>query len=92
MVNRGWYCDPECHAQRVTCGDGLVQGWEQCEVDADCPNYPFQRCDVCSCMPNYPGYCGDGCVQWRRGEQCEPGVGNECGPLGECIDCVCVDE
>jgi hypothetical protein len=31
-------------------------------------------------------------VQWNFGEECEPGVGNECGPYGQCIDCVCVGE
>jgi hypothetical protein len=90
MINPRWYCDTECHVQQVICGDGVKQGWEQCEVNEDCPNYPCQKCEECHCVPNYPGSCGDGCVQWKRGEQCEIGVGNECGPTAECSDCVCV--
>jgi hypothetical protein len=38
------------------------------------------------CAPS----CGNGVVEWSLGEQCEIGVGNECGPYGECIDCRCV--
>ena len=35
--------------------------------------------------------CGNGTVQWKLGEQCEPGVGNECGVNAECTnECVCV--
>jgi hypothetical protein len=36
------------------------------------------------------GFCGDGIIQWKKGERCEPGVGNECGVYANCIDCRCV--
>jgi hypothetical protein len=45
--------------------------------------------DFCQCVPVEP-ICGDGVVQWKLGEECEVGVGNGCGPYGECVDCLCV--
>jgi hypothetical protein len=36
------------------------------------------------------GHCGDGIMQWHAGEECELGVGNECGGNAACIDCLCV--
>jgi hypothetical protein len=88
-INRGWYCDENCQSRPVRCGDGMVMGWEQCEFDRDCENFPIEICEECHCVPN-PGFCGDGMVQWNFGENCEPGVGNECGPGRFCDPELCI--
>jgi hypothetical protein len=69
------------------CGDGVLQGGEQCEVGIPCPN-PNEICWIdCMCYPfEYP-YCGDGVLD--PGEQCEAGI--PCpNPNDICwIDCKC---
>jgi hypothetical protein len=35
-------------------------------------------------------HCGDEIVQWQQGEECEAGVGNECGVYASCVECRCV--
>jgi hypothetical protein len=86
----------DCVCVRGYCGDGRID-WHRGET-CDPPgsicgsggNAQWVCDDNCHCV--YQAFCGDGIVQWKRGEQCEVGVGNECGPYGECIDCVCVKE
>lgn len=40
------------------CGNGIIEGGEQCELDADCGVYGF--CGMnCQCNPDCHGYCGD---------------------------------
>ena len=31
------------------CGDGIVNGTEECEFDPDCSGYPDEYCDACMC-------------------------------------------
>lgn len=74
-------CLPVCAdgsiASLVSCGDGIVQGPEQCEVASynsplpgnSSENQQYQ-CGA-SCQANIGGYCGDGVVQNNFGEQCE---------------------
>jgi hypothetical protein len=78
------------------CGNGIVN-WnagETCEPPGSVCGWEGNSSWICSdtCQCEYVGLCGDGKVQWNRGEECELGVGNECGPYGECIDCRCVAE
>ncbi len=64
----------------TTCGDGDVEGAEQCETTSDCAD--GQVCDQCSCRTVV---CGDGLVD--LGEACEPTVGcsGTCAP--DCSTC-----
>ncbi len=65
--------DPEC-------GNGIVEGTEQCDGDANCDN-------TCACMNGYPatagvcGHCGDGQLQ-SPNEQCDSADAN-------CMSCQC---
>jgi hypothetical protein len=69
-------------------GDGVCGDVDNCpsvynrsQIDSDGDGLG----DLCDDLP----FCGDGIVQWHRGEECELGVGNECGPRKRCIDCFC---
>lgn len=33
------------------CGDGVINGDEECEIHTDCPGYPYQYCIDCICRP-----------------------------------------
>ncbi|MBU0761957.1 MAG: hypothetical protein KKD39_02935 [Candidatus Altiarchaeota archaeon] len=39
------------------CGDGIITSGEQCEEDADCPDY--HACKGCQCVTDCAGYCAD---------------------------------
>jgi hypothetical protein len=82
---------PEACDLYPCCGDGIIQ-WREGETCEPPDSHIFGSwyCDTECQAYSEPGYCGDGIVQWRRGERCELEVGNECGPLGECIECQCV--
>ena len=57
---------PGCHV--VMCGDGAIEGTEQCE--AGDPGACLSGCDTstCTCLP---AVCGDGYVDPSGGEQCD---------------------
>jgi hypothetical protein len=89
--------DPFCDFQLDIEGDNCfdTDGDEVCDIDDNCPETfnPDQidtdgdgKGDLCDETP----FCGDGILQWKLGETCEPGVGNECGLNAECIDCQCI--
>jgi hypothetical protein len=68
----------------ATCGDGRINPPEGCETDQDCQLFDAgARCVDCACA-----WCGDGVV--TPPEMCEGG-GDACGFLGDCVDCMCVD-
>jgi hypothetical protein len=91
--NPSWRCNDLCRCVFAGgfCGDGMVNGREQCEVSEDCENFPREICDECHCIPDPDGFCGDRVINWRLGEECEPFAGlDRCGLGRVCIDCRCV--
>ncbi len=75
------YCDSSCQmaAGTVTgfCGDGTVQGQEQCDGPSTPCAYGQMTCQTCSQCRSVAGtaqYCGDGIVQTNQGEQCDGSV------------------
>ena|GEM_PF-1632622 len=81
------YSDSECQEDidEPVCGDGDVEGWEECERDRECDAGEF--CYGCICMEEQ-GYCGDGVVSdW---EECEDD--NDCSEGEFCYECMCMTE
>ncbi|MCI0503699.1 hypothetical protein L0Y65_03225, partial [Candidatus Micrarchaeota archaeon] len=75
----------ECVSQPAECGDGEVEGNEECESDNDCGS--GQTCDECMCWDT-PQYCGDGIKNGN--EQCD-GSSAGCDGGGVCsTGCSCV--
>lgn len=83
------YCNSDCVcADRSTeCGDGTVNGNEECEKDSDCPQ--GQTCDQCLCWET-PQYCGDGVKNGN--EECDPdATPSGCGDNAVCGgNCKCI--
>ncbi|MCB9802463.1 IPT/TIG domain-containing protein [Candidatus Nomurabacteria bacterium] len=95
-------CIPSCSdgslASIISCGDGIVQGSEDCEIatylspaPADSSVNNQYQCSL-SCQNNIGGYCGDGLEQEIFGETCD-NSGTPCttddgyaGTQG-CVDC-----
>lgn len=68
-------------AQAPVCGDGRVQGNEQCEDSGGCQ--AAERCSGCVCVPG--PLCGNGKVE--DGEACESDT--ECSDDELCTGCIC---
>ncbi len=65
-------CSADCKTSGPYCGDGIVEGTEQCDKGE--ANYTSTAYGAGQCTPackNTP-YCGDGIVQTQYGEQCDP--------------------
>lgn len=80
------YSDSQCEEEiDEYCGDGVISGWEQCEVDADCDQ--GLECIQCQCVEEM-GYCGDGVISdW---EECE--IDGDCPEEGQfCYGCMCYE-
>jgi hypothetical protein len=70
---------------------GTDDGAPSEDIDGE-PRPLGPACDVGAdeFRPEFGPNCGDRTVQWHLGEECEIGVGNECGPTAQCIDCICI--
>ena len=70
----------------ATCGDGDIEGTEQCEANTDCTD--TQTCDAsCQCVSSSGPVCGDGDIEGN--EQCE--VSADCTGTQICdTSCQCV--
>ncbi len=67
------------------CGDGVIEGYEECEEDNDCSE--GQVCLDCFCF-DIPAYCGNGVLD--AGEECERD--SDCSEEQACGgNCQCVD-
>lgn len=82
-------CDtepPSACTPATYCGDEIVNGAEECEMDSDCAS--GEVCTAsCACAPP-PPQCGDGDVE--AGEDCE--LDSDCAVGESCTDqCFCVD-
>jgi fibro-slime domain-containing protein len=70
-VELGWKCEADQECTRTTCGDGIIEGAEMCEVGEDgctsqCQFAPDCSGDGGACTSE----CGDGLV---LGEECDDG-------------------
>jgi len=69
------------------CGDGIVNGNEQCEINSQCPS--GYHCSACQCAQT-PAVCGDGIINGN--EQCDPRA-SPAGCYGNSVcssGCTCV--
>ncbi len=73
----------------ITCGDGVVEGGEQCDGDDLTMCLSGQVCKNCSCVTEvWEPFCGDGDVD--GGEQCDGDDLSMCLSGQVCQDCNCV--
>ena len=74
-------CSATCQTVTASCGDGFINGSEQCDASANPPvpaSAPAGATCSATCTLNTPIVCGDGVVQ--TGEVCDPGLTkNDCG-------------
>lgn len=87
--NPGDICNSSCQCVGPTCGDGTMQGSEECEFASQCDQSAgAQLCILCHCQPVTGGlpYCGDGIL--GSGELCDPGFAPIVPQVG-CLGGVC---
>lgn len=76
--------DADCELDEPVCGDGEVEGAEECETNAQCSE--GQVCSSCRCIEEE--YCGDGKVEGN--EECENNA--DCSEDQKCSGCRCVED
>src|SRR5215471_7772414 len=90
-VEPGWVCPAGAACRRTVCGDGNVEGSEQCD---DAKLRPYDGCSpTCTLEPQCgtatspagrcASHCGDGILLASDNEQCDDGnkiAGDGCGP------------
>lgn len=78
-------CDANCNieAGAIICGNGIMQAGEECEVNIPCPGNEICHARTCKCFARIDAinesqlnlsieeYCGNGIIEWNKGEQCE---------------------
>ncbi|OIO52948.1 hypothetical protein AUJ46_06460 [Candidatus Peregrinibacteria bacterium CG1_02_54_53] len=80
----GFVCSLRCLCEYTqgTCGDGLLEGQEQCESEHACP-YAGQICNNCLCSE--APRCGNHQLEYL--EECE--IGEACPAGQNCVNCIC---
>ena len=78
--------DCECVGEPpVFCGNGIIDGDENCEEQSDCEN--DETCDnSCHCVP-IPAACEDGKLD--PGEECDLPFDAACESWENCVGCIC---
>ena len=83
------FVDADFTPMSITCGDGVVEGGEQCDGDDLTMCLSGQVCQNCSCVTEvWEPFCGDGDVD--SGEQCDGDDLSMCLSGQVCQDCNCV--
>ncbi|MFA5273156.1 MAG: FG-GAP-like repeat-containing protein [Candidatus Peribacter sp.] len=76
--------DESSSSVQAFCGNGFLEGSEECEMYVSCAT--GQYCSNCVCQSLYS--CGDGIVSAARGEECEADA--DCGDGSFCLsNCLC---
>lgn len=82
---RSGICSPDClNCILPMCGNNLLEQGEECESNADCPQY--STCNGCKCQPLPEPVCGNMIIE--RGEQCERNA--DCASGHMCASCGCI--
>ena len=77
--------DADCQDQVIQCGDGKVDGSEECEYNGQCQE--SEHCDNCICVED-EAECENGEID--TGEDCEDE--GDCSANENCEECQCVEE
>lgn len=75
-------CKAKWYKPEPKCGNGIIEGQEECEKAADCG--PGYKCVSCKCEVPLP-VCGNGVLE--AGEQCERDA--DCSEGLYCSNCMC---